>query len=37
MTWQAYLDREQPRFVDELIEFVRIPSVSAKPENSADV
>jgi acetylornithine deacetylase/succinyl-diaminopimelate desuccinylase-like protein len=37
MTWEAYLDREQARFVDELIEFVRIPSVSAKPENIPDV
>ncbi|MBW6506299.1 MAG: dipeptidase [Rhodobacteraceae bacterium] len=37
MTWQTYLDREQDRFVQELIEFVRIPSVSAKPENIADV
>ncbi|MBI1218338.1 MAG: dipeptidase [Rhodobacteraceae bacterium] len=37
MNWQAYLDREQPRFVDELIDFVRIPSVSAKPENIPDV
>lgn len=37
MDWQAYLDREQDRFVAELIDFVRIPSVSAKPENIADV
>lgn len=37
MDWQAYLDREQDRFVRELMAFVRIPSVSAKPENHADV
>lgn len=37
MSWQTYLDREQERFVAELIDFVRIPSVSAKPENIADV
>lgn len=37
MRWQDYLDREQPRFLAELIDFVRIPSVSAKPENIADV
>lgn len=37
MAWKDYLDREQDRFVSELIEFVRIPSVSAKPENLADV
>lgn len=37
MTWDSYLDREQPRFIEELLEFVRIPSVSAKPENIPDV
>ncbi len=37
MDWNGYLDREQARFVDELIDFVRIPSVSAKPENIPDV
>lgn len=37
MTWQTYLDREQSRFVDELLAFIRIPSVSAKPENIPDV
>lgn len=37
MDWQAYLDREQDRFIADLIDFVRIPSVSAKPENVSDV
>lgn len=37
MAWKEYLDREQDRFVSELIELVRIPSVSAKPENAPDV
>lgn len=37
MSWEAYLDQNQPRFVDELLDFVRIPSVSAKPENIPDV
>ncbi len=37
MDWQDYLDREQDRFLDELVDFVRIPSVSAKPDNIADV
>ncbi|MFC2969247.1 dipeptidase [Acidimangrovimonas pyrenivorans] len=37
MGWQDYLDREQDRFVAELKDFVRIPSVSAKPENAGDV
>ena len=35
--WQAYLDSEQDRFVEELKDFIRIPSVSAKPENAEDV
>lgn len=35
--WEDYLTREQARFVDELLDFVRIPSVSAKPENIPDV
>lgn len=37
MGWSEYLDRHQPRFVEELCDFIRIPSVSAKPENSEDV
>lgn len=37
MSWTSYLEQHQPRFVAELLEFVRIPSVSAKPENTADV
>lgn len=37
MEWQKYLDREQKRFIGELIEFIRIPSVSAKPDNHSDV
>ena len=37
MNWNDYLDREQSRFISELRDFVRIPSVSAKPENVPDV
>ncbi|MBE0552266.1 MAG: dipeptidase [Rhodobacteraceae bacterium] len=37
MSWETYLDRNQQRFVQELLDFVRIPSVSAKPENIPDV
>ena len=37
MTTATYLDANQPRFIDELCDFIRIPSVSAKPENVADV
>ena len=37
MGWQEYLDTHQNRFVTELQNFVRIPSVSAKPEHMPDV
>ncbi len=37
MTWLDYLDAHQPRFVDELLDFVRIPSVSASDANKAAV
>ncbi len=37
MDWENYLDTHQQRFVNELCDFVRIPSVSAKPENAGDV
>ena len=32
-----YLDANQTRFVDELMQFLRIPSISAHPERDADV
>ena len=32
-----YCTANQARFVDELIEFLRIPSISAQPEHAADV
>ena len=37
MSWQLYLDTNEAAFVEELLDFVRIPSVSAKPENAGDV
>ena len=37
MGWAEYLDKHQDRFVEELCDFIRIPSVSAKPENAGDV
>lgn len=37
MNWQDYLDQEQDRFLAELIEFVRIPSVSAKADHMPEV
>ncbi|MEM6887079.1 MAG: dipeptidase [Pseudomonadota bacterium] len=37
MSYADYLDTHQARFVEELCRFIRIPSVSAKPENTKDV
>jgi acetylornithine deacetylase/succinyl-diaminopimelate desuccinylase-like protein len=36
-TWQAYLDENKDRFLNELLDFLRIPSVSALPEHAGDV
>lgn len=35
--WETYLDANQDRFLHELIDFLRIPSVSALPAHAADV
>jgi acetylornithine deacetylase/succinyl-diaminopimelate desuccinylase-like protein len=35
--WKHYLDREQPRFVAELLDVCRIPSISSLPEHATDV
>lgn len=35
--WESYLDAQQARFTDELLDFLRIPSVSALPAHAADV
>ena len=35
--WQQYLDDNQARFREELLDFLRIPSVSSLPEHAADV
>ena len=35
--YQGYLESNQERFVEELIEFLRIPSISALPERAEDV
>ncbi len=37
MTWQTYLNEQQDRFLAELLDFLRIPSVSALPEHAGDV
>ncbi|MCC6457027.1 MAG: dipeptidase [Caldilineaceae bacterium] len=36
-SWQQYLNDNQARFVDEMLAFFRIPSVSSLPEHAADV
>ena len=37
MSWQAYLDAHEGQFLEELLDFLRIPSVSALPDHAADV
>lgn len=37
MSWQQYLNTHQDRFIADLLEFVRIPSVSASQDYAADV
>jgi len=37
MNWEDYLSANQNRFVEELRDLVRIPSISAKPEHMPDV
>ena len=37
MTWNDYLDHNNAGFLNELKEFLRIPSISALPENTPDV
>ena len=37
MTWQSYLDDHSAQYVDELLEFVAIPSVSAKDDHAHEV
>jgi len=36
-TWEAYLEENKGRFLEELIEFLRIPSISSLPEHTDDV
>lgn len=37
MTWETYLAEQQPRYQEELLHFLRIPSVSALPEQARAV
>jgi acetylornithine deacetylase/succinyl-diaminopimelate desuccinylase-like protein len=36
-TWQEYLEDNEDGYLDELCEFLRIPSISSLPEHAADV
>jgi acetylornithine deacetylase/succinyl-diaminopimelate desuccinylase-like protein len=36
-TWQEYLDNQQARALAELLDFLRIPSISSLPEHAPDV
>ena len=31
--WEQYLSANRDRYISELLEFIRIPSISALPEN----
>jgi acetylornithine deacetylase/succinyl-diaminopimelate desuccinylase-like protein len=35
--WETYLAEHKAQFLDELLDFLRIPSISALPEHAADV
>ena len=36
-TWKSYLEQNQARFQEELLDFLRIPSISALPDHAAAV
>ena len=35
--WESYLEEHKPRFLEELLDLLRIPSISSLPEHAADV
>ena len=37
MNWQTYLTEHKSRFTEELLDFLKIPSISSLPENMPDV
>jgi acetylornithine deacetylase/succinyl-diaminopimelate desuccinylase-like protein len=37
MSWETYLKEQQPRYLEELIQFLSIPSISSLPEHAQDV
>jgi acetylornithine deacetylase/succinyl-diaminopimelate desuccinylase-like protein len=36
-TWETYLTEHKDQFIDELLEFLRIPSISSLPDHAPDV
>lgn len=37
LSWEVFLNENQPRFIDELKQFLRFPSISSLPEHAEDV
>src|SRR6185503_12103687 len=37
ISWESYLTEHQPQYLNELSDFLRIPSISALPDHVADV
>ena len=37
MNWQDYLEQQQERYLTEMLDFLRIPSISSLPEHADDV
>ena len=36
-SWQSYLDEHQPAYLEQMLDFLRIPSISSLPEHAGDV
>ena len=36
-SWNTYLDENRPQFLEELLDFLRIPSISSLPEHAGEV
>nr|NIO11432.1 dipeptidase [Deltaproteobacteria bacterium] len=37
LPWETYLDHQKDRFISELLDFLRIPSISSLPDHQSDV
>ncbi|MCB0160522.1 MAG: hypothetical protein KDD83_20460, partial [Caldilineaceae bacterium] len=36
-SWQSYLDEHQSEYLEQMLDFLRIPSISSLPEHAGDV